>query len=118
MATAPLKYRFNVFVIPAPDLPGQWVAQCIELDLVTQGNTSEHATVMLVEAIGLVAEERGFPPFEFRAIPAEEARAYWAAPVWGTIDVEIHYRVDEAHPDALPMFDRVSTVPALEARAS
>ena len=118
MAIAPLKYRFNVFVIPAPDLPDQWVAHCIELDLVTQGNTAAHASAMLLEAIALVAEERGFPPFEFRTTPPEEARAYWRAPVWGHVDVEIHYRIDEEHPDALPVFDGVSTAPALEARAS
>lgn len=118
VAIAPLKYRFNVFIVPAPDLPGQWVAHCIELDLVTQGNTPEQASAMLIEAIALVAEERGFPPFEFRSVPAAEVRAYWRAPVWGHVDVEIHYRLDESHPDALPIFDGVSTAPALEQRAS
>lgn len=41
-------------IYPAPDLPGQWVAHDTESDVITQGNTRQHAKSMLTEAIQLI----------------------------------------------------------------
>jgi predicted RNase H-like HicB family nuclease len=38
---------------PAPGVPNQWVAHCLDLDIVTQGNSVEHAFEMLSEAVGM-----------------------------------------------------------------
>ncbi len=35
----------------------QWVAQCLELDVVTQGDNEEHAKTMLREAVELELED-------------------------------------------------------------
>jgi predicted RNase H-like HicB family nuclease len=49
--------EFSVLFKTDPELPGQWVAHCLNWDLVTQGNSLEHATKMIVEAIALTIEE-------------------------------------------------------------
>jgi predicted RNase H-like HicB family nuclease len=38
---------------PSKDVEGQWVAHCLSLDVVSQGNSLAHARDMLVEAVGL-----------------------------------------------------------------
>ena len=50
-------YNFWVVVRPAEDLPGQWVAHCLDLDVVSQGTSLQHAVEMVGEAIGLTAVE-------------------------------------------------------------
>lgn len=42
-----------LWVKAAPDVPGQWVAHCLDLDLVTQGDSPEHALRMLQDAVAL-----------------------------------------------------------------
>lgn len=42
---------------PSADLPGQWVAHCLDYDLVSQGNSLHHATDMIIEALILVFED-------------------------------------------------------------
>ena len=96
-----LSYRFNVCAYAAPDLPGQWIGHCLELDLVTQGNSAQHAIEMLEEALVLVlteSEPQGVPPF--RKPEAETMLAFANAPVWGTLDVGITFRweADQSHP--------------------
>ena len=69
-----LRHYLNVLISPAQDLPGQWVAHCLELDLVSQGNSPKHAEDMIAEAIEMCADENiraGRPPFSFRAAPDE-----------------------------------------------
>lgn len=46
--------RLHVVVEPDPDLPGQWTAHVLDLDVVTQGNSLEHALRMAAEACALV----------------------------------------------------------------
>ncbi|WP_242335325.1 hypothetical protein [Anaeromyxobacter sp. SG66] len=43
---------FNVWIVvrPAADVPGQWVAHCLDLDVVTYGNSLRHALDMVHEA--------------------------------------------------------------------
>ena len=70
-----LKHQLHAVVFPAEDLPGQWIAHCLELDIVTQGNSEQHALEMLDDALRLVAYENlraGQPPFEFCSAPPED----------------------------------------------
>lgn len=49
------KFEADLWLLikPAPDVPNQWVAHCLDLDIVTQGNSMEHAFEMLREAVGM-----------------------------------------------------------------
>jgi predicted RNase H-like HicB family nuclease len=47
-------YNAWVIVCPAPDVDGQWVAHCLDFDVVTQGNSFEHAIELAGEAVALV----------------------------------------------------------------
>lgn len=49
--------NFWVVVRPAEDVEGQWVAHCLDLDVVTQGNSIAHAFQMAVEAIAMTVAE-------------------------------------------------------------
>ena len=65
------EYDCTITISPANDLPGTWVAHCLEFDVVTQGNTPEHAVQMIYEAVSMVIEddlERGADPNERRTI--------------------------------------------------
>ncbi|MFA5053352.1 MAG: hypothetical protein WC565_04800 [Parcubacteria group bacterium] len=48
------KYNFWFLIERACDVPSQWVAHCLELDVVTQGNDLDHACKMLLEACAMV----------------------------------------------------------------
>jgi len=70
-----LQHRLHVLIYPAPDLAGQWVAHCLDLDLVSQGSSATHALEMIAEAVQLSVQwaiEEGRPPLEMRPAPAEE----------------------------------------------
>ena len=47
----------NVLVTPASDVPGQWIAHCLELDVVTQGTTPSHAIEMAAAAVQMVIDD-------------------------------------------------------------
>lgn len=58
----------------APDVPGQWEAHCLDLDVVTMGNSFTHAVHMLVEAIAIVVSDdiqNGRNPFDRKAPPED-----------------------------------------------
>ena len=64
----------RIALYPAPDLPGQWIGHCLELDVVSQGNSASHALEMVAEAIELLAQdnvEHGRPALEPRPAPRE-----------------------------------------------
>lgn len=68
--------RFNAVVFP-DELPGVWIAHCLELDILSQGDSPEHAMQLLCDALHLVGEDRilqGHAPWEIRPAPA----ACWA----------------------------------------
>jgi predicted RNase H-like HicB family nuclease len=46
---------FSVYITieRAPDLPGQWEAQCLEVDVITYGNSPQDALRMIEEATAL-----------------------------------------------------------------
>jgi hypothetical protein len=46
-----------VVVRPAEDLPDQWVAHCLDLDVVTQGTSFQHAMKMVFEACSMVVAD-------------------------------------------------------------
>jgi len=63
-------YQFWMKFWPAPDLPGQWIAHCLDFDVVTQGNSLAHAMTMAHEAITLTISDdlnEGRDPAERRA---------------------------------------------------
>jgi hypothetical protein len=41
----------TVLVTPSEDVPGQWVAHCLNIDVVTQGDSVQHAFMMVKEAV-------------------------------------------------------------------
>lgn len=51
----------TVVVHPALDLPGEWVARCLELDLVTQGRGAPAALRAAAEAVEAVSSESPRP---------------------------------------------------------
>lgn len=69
-------FNFWVLVASADDLPGQWVAHCLEYDIVTQGNSPKHAIEQLGEAVSMCLTEDlndGHDPSERPRAPDE----YW-----------------------------------------
>jgi predicted RNase H-like HicB family nuclease len=61
-----------VLVTPSEQLAGQWVAHCLNLDVVTQGNSIEHAFEMAQEAILMaIADDlaEGLDPMERQPAP-------------------------------------------------
>ena len=63
-------YNMWVVVRPAEDVQGQWVAHCLEFDVVSQGNSLEHALEMVCEAVAMVVVDdriAGRDPLERRA---------------------------------------------------
>jgi predicted RNase H-like HicB family nuclease len=64
-------------VTRAPDLPGKWLAHCLHLDILTQGDSVEHAFAMAQEAVELAVLEdvaQGLDPLERAPAPEEEWR--------------------------------------------
>lgn len=47
-------YSLHVVLRPASDLPGQWVAHCLDVDVVTYGDSPRHALEMSKEAVEMV----------------------------------------------------------------
>jgi hypothetical protein len=63
-----------VVAFPAPDVPGEWLAHCLEPDVMSQGRTLRHALEMLKEAVDLVLREdfgAGLDPFDRKAPAAD-----------------------------------------------
>ncbi|HEY6056243.1 MAG TPA: hypothetical protein VIU86_20095 [Gaiellaceae bacterium] len=70
----PADRTLSLLVYPAPDVPGQWVGHCLELDILSAGNSLEHAILMTEEAVQLcIADDvaHGLDPFARRPAPEE-----------------------------------------------
>jgi len=55
----------RVKISPAEDVPGQWLAHCLDFGVMTQGDSPQHALEMVIEAVTMVIEddrEKGFNP--------------------------------------------------------
>jgi len=50
-------YDLWVVAKPAEDVPGEWVAHCLEFDVVTQGRNARHAFEMASEAVAMVISD-------------------------------------------------------------
>ncbi len=67
-------FDLHIVVWPAEDVPGQWLAHCLGLDVVSQGNSLSHAVAMIREAVGMVLTDdlhKGLDPQRRRAPPAD-----------------------------------------------
>jgi predicted RNase H-like HicB family nuclease len=53
-AAATRTFSLNVFLTRAPDVEGQWVGHCLEVDVVSQGQTMREAFEATREAVELV----------------------------------------------------------------
>ena len=65
-----MSISLHIVVRRAPDVPGQWLAHCLELDVVSQGNSLQHAITMIREAVEIVVIDdlsKGFDPLRRRA---------------------------------------------------
>ena len=117
--TVTLEFPFRVVIYPAPDLKGQWIAHCLETDIVTQGESTQHALAMMADAletVGAYQIERGMLPVpHLRPAPQE---------VWDLVGVSkpSHYtaRATIAHggkkagrevPAGFPLYAFVSKKP-------
>jgi predicted RNase H-like HicB family nuclease len=63
-------FQYWVKLAPAPDIAGEWVAHCLDFDVVTQGRSLPHAMVMAREAVMTVVLddlEHGHDPIDRRA---------------------------------------------------
>ncbi len=66
-----------VYAKPAPDVPSQWEIHCLDLDIVTMGDSLRHAISMLTESIAIIASDdlaNDRNPLDRRA-PEEEWQA-------------------------------------------
>ncbi len=64
-----------LIVHQAEDLPGQWVAHCLDFDAVTQGNSLGDAVRMAYDAVGILVLDdlsHGLDPYGRRA-----PQSYW-----------------------------------------
>ena len=65
---------FHVLVYPAPDIEGQWIAHCLELDMIAQGDSNEDARAVLDDQFRVLLEynlEHGLVPIQVRPAPPE-----------------------------------------------
>jgi predicted RNase H-like HicB family nuclease len=67
-------YEFSVLIHSAPDVEGAWIAHCLNLDVVTFGDSPKHAFEMVVDALAMVIQddvEAGRDPLERKSAPQE-----------------------------------------------
>jgi predicted RNase H-like HicB family nuclease len=70
-----------ILIERAADVPGEWVAHCLDFDVVTQGRSLQHAFEMLKESVAMVVADDlkvGRDPLDRRA-PKAEWDHLWAA---------------------------------------
>jgi hypothetical protein len=82
-------FDFHILVYPAPDVEGDWVAHSLELDMIAQGTSQDHALQMLHEAFETVVRynaDHGLVPIQIRFAPPE---AWQAAGVARPESIEI-----------------------------
>lgn len=70
--------NLKVLIHEASDIPGQWVAHCLNLDVISQGNSPAEARDNVEEAILIVLNDdlaNGWDPFDRDGAPQK----YWDA---------------------------------------
>ena len=66
----------SVLVTRAEDIEGEWISHCLELDVMSQGDSIAQALAGIAEAIAMAVEDdlsHGLDPFSRRRAPDE----YW-----------------------------------------
>ena len=69
-----IEFPLRVVLYPAPDLKGQWIAHGLETDIVTQGDSAEHALAMMADALHTVTTYQALrrrPSLQLRPAPRE-----------------------------------------------
>lgn len=69
-----LETVLNVIIYPAPDLEGQWLAHCLETDLIVQESSVQDAVEAMAEVIEEIAKHNvsmGRPAIVYRNAPPE-----------------------------------------------
>ena len=69
-----IEFPLRVMLYPAPDLKGQWIAHGLETDIVTQGDSAEHALAMMADALNAVTTYQAVrrrPLLRLRPAPRE-----------------------------------------------
>jgi predicted RNase H-like HicB family nuclease len=69
-----VEFPLRVVLYPAPDLEGQWIAHGLETDVVTQGDSAEHALAMMADALQTLTTYQAVrrrPSLRLRPAPKE-----------------------------------------------
>jgi len=51
-----VEFPLLVVIYPASDIKGQWIAHCLETDVVTQGDSTDHAFEMMAETLESISK--------------------------------------------------------------
>jgi hypothetical protein len=73
-----ISFPMRVLAFPAPDMPGEWIAISLDLDVMAQGSSAELAADILRESLLEMIAFRlshGMPPIEWKMAPEE----FWIA---------------------------------------
>jgi hypothetical protein len=73
-----ISFPLRALAFPAPDVPGEWIAISLDLDIMAQGPSAEVAADVLRESLLEMIAFRlshGMPPIEWRKAPEE----FWIA---------------------------------------
>lgn len=95
-----IEFPLRVVLYPAPDLPGQWIAHGLETDVVTQGDTAEHALAMMADALQTLTNYDGLhrrPRIRLRPAP----KAVWDLATDAT-PLDVTARVERRRQRATP----------------
>lgn len=87
-----LAFPLRAVGYPAPDLPGVWLAHALDLDVMAQGDSPQHAAGLLEEAVWEMVAFRlsnGLPPVDWTPAPDE---------VWQAAERVIGKALDRAPP--------------------
>jgi len=117
--TFSIQCQLRVVIYPAPDIKGQWIAHCLETDIVTQGDSADHAYEMIVEAVKDIARfnlDHGRPPFKFTPAPKEVWDLVGISQATGiSANIEVSSRKmkrkEPMLPDAYPIYVYLSQQP-------
>lgn len=109
--------QFSVLVQPAPDVAGQWTAHLLNWDVMSQGDSPNHALLMVLEALQQVIEADDEDDFDSDCRPSAPAEA------WKTFaEIQLHgTRISPADAGALPAaadLAYAATISRVEKKAS
>ncbi|HVV51057.1 MAG TPA: hypothetical protein VHO06_15420 [Polyangia bacterium] len=88
-----ISFPMRALAFPAADMPGQWIAISLDLDIMAQGSSAESAAATLRDSLLEMIAFRlsqGMPPIEWRKAPEE----FWVA-----AEAEIGESLDRAAPE-------------------